>query len=432
MNTFIEIAAILVLILFNGFLAMSEIALVSASRPRLRLGAMEGRAGYQAALDLANSPGRFLSSVQIGITLVGILAGAFGGATFAEALEETFTALGLSPGASEALGVAVVVTALTYLSLVIGELAPKQIALLNPERTAAFAARPVRMLSRAAAPLVRLLNLSTALVLRLLGVRPSREPAVTEEEVKLLVDQGTELGIFEPIEDTIVDRVFQLGDRLIQSLATTRTEIVWLDLDNPLEQAAARIKASGYSQYPVARGDLDHLIGYVKANDLLTQVVEQGAIRLEEALLEPLYVPGSTPVFDALEHMRRVGTEIAFVMDEYGGIQGLVTLRDLMEGLVGDLPEAQSPSEPEVVRLEDGRYLLAGMLPIHEFRELFNLGSLPGEAENHFQTLAGFVLDRLGRIPVEGESVTWSGYRIEVVDKDGMRLDKLLVTPPGG
>jgi putative hemolysin len=432
MKILLEFSAILLLILFNGFLAMAEIALVSASKARLRLGATMDKPGYQAALDLAGNPGRFLSSVQIGITLVGILAGAFGGVTIAEGLEDTFIAAGLSPGASEAIAVAIVVASLTYFSLVIGELAPKQIALFDPERVASLVAGPVRLISRLATPLVRMLNLSTSIVLRLLGLRPNREPAVTEEEVKLLIDQGTELGIFEPIEDTIVDRVFQLGDRLIQSLATTRTEIVWLDLDNPLEQAGARIKASGYSQYPVARGDLDHLVGYVKANDLLTQVIEQGAIRLEEALLEPLYVPESTPVFDALEHMRRAGTEIAFVMDEYGGIQGLVTLRDLLEGLVGELPEAQAPSEPEVVRLEDGSYLLAGMLPVQEFRELFNLGSLPGEAENHFQTLAGFVLDRLGRIPAEGEGVTWAGHRIEVVDKDGMRLDKLIVTPPDG
>jgi putative hemolysin len=431
MNTFLELAAILALILFNGFLAMSEIALVSASKLRLRLGASEGKPGYQAALDLAGRPGRFLSSVQVGITLAGILAGAFGTATIAEALAETLIGLGLSSGASEAVSLAVVVAGVTYFSLVIGELAPKQIALLDPERTAALVARPVRLLAIAATPLVRLLSLSTTLVLRLLGARPSREPAVSEDEVKLLIDQGTELGVFEPIEDTIVDRVFQLGDRLIASLATPRTEIIWIDLDDPLPESIRVIQSASYSQFPVARGDLDDLVGYVKANDLLAQMLEAGSLSLEDKLQEPLYIPESTPVFRALERMRRAGTEIAFVMDEYGGIQGLVTLRDLLEGLVGELPEAEEPYEPDVVRLEDGSFLLDGMLPIPEFRELFGLHALPGEGRARYQTLAGFVLYRLGHIPSEGESLSWAGHRIEVVDMDGMRIDKLHVIPPG-
>jgi len=430
METFLELAALLILMLFNGFLAMAEIALVSASRPRLRLGAAEGKPGYQAALDLAGRPGRFLSSVQVGITLAGILAGAFGTATIASRLAPLLAGLGLSPGASNAAAVAIIVTIVTYLSLVIGELAPKQLALLDPERTAAAVARPVRLISRLASPLVKLLSLSTSLVLRLLGAQPSREPAVTEEEVKLLIDQGTELGVFEPIEDTIVDRVFQLGDRLIASLATPRTEIVWIDLDDPLPESLRRIEAAAYSQFPVARGDLDRLAGYVRANDLLTQSLESGGVQLEQALLEPLYIPESTPVFQALERMRRAGTEIAFVMDEYGGVQGLVTLRDLLEGLVGELPEAKEPRDPDVVRLEDGSYLLDGMLPVPEFRELFGLKPLPGEGRARYQTLAGFVLYRLGHIPSEGEALSWSGHRIEVAAMDGLRVDKLHVTPP--
>jgi putative hemolysin len=429
MNTLFELAALLVLVLINGFLAMSEIALVSASKLRLKLGAKEGRTGYQAALDLAENPGRFLSSVQIGITLVGVLAGAFGGATLAEELEETLTILGLSPGASEAAGVAVVVVGVTYVSLVLGELAPKQIALLSPERISSVVARPVRLFATAVTPLVRLLSLSTAFVLRLLGVQPSPEPAVTEEEVKLLVDQGTELGVFEPIEDAIVDRVFQLGDRLIQSLATPRTEIVWLDLEDPLDESIEKIKTGWYSQFPVARHDLDHLVGLVRVNDLLTQTLEGRSIDLEGSLIEPLYIPESTSVYHALERMRNAGTDVAFVIDEYGGIQGLVTLRDLLEGLVGELPEAEALQESGIIRLDDGSYLLDGTLPVQEFRELFGLGVLPGEG-NRYQTLAGFVLDLLGRIPTEGEAVAWAGNRIEVVDMDGMRLDKLRVIPP--
>lgn len=429
MNIILEILVILVLILINGFLAMSEIAVVTARKSRLRLRAAAGDPAYQAALELANSPGRFLSSVQIGITLVGILAGAFGGATIAQALADVFIGLGLAEGMSEAIGVAIVVIMITYVSLVIGELAPKQIALFDPERVAAVVARPMTIISRMAAPLVRLLSLSTSLVLRLLGSRPSTEPAITEEEVKMLIDQGTELGIFEPIEDTILDRVFHLGDQRIESLATPRTEMIWLDLDDPVYISIEKIKSVDYSHFPVARENLDNLVGFVKANDLLTQSLEGGAIDLKKAMLKPLYVPENTLVYDVLERMRQTGFEIAFVMDEYGGIQGLVTLRDLLEGLVGDIPQVEEMHDPDVVRLEDGTYLLDGMIAIQEFRELFNFKELPGEEQNLYQTLAGFVMYLFGYIPKTGQSVEWQGYRIEVVDMDDMRIDKVHVIP---
>lgn len=430
MNIIFEILVILVLILINGFLAMSEIAVVSARKARLRVRAAAGDPGYQAALELANSPGRFLSSVQIGITLVGILAGAFGGATIAEALEDVFIGMGLAAGISEAMGVVIVVLILTYFSLVIGELAPKQIALLDPERVASRVARPMTSIARLAAPLVRLLSLSTSLVLRLLGLRPSTEPAITEEEVKMLIDQGTELGVFQPIEDTIVDKVFRLGDQRIESLATPRTEMIWLDLDDPLHISIDKIKSVDYSHFPVAQDNLDNLLGFVKANDLLTQCLEDHAVNLKEVLLKPLYVPENTLVFSVLERMRQTGYEIAFVMDEFGGIQGLVTLRDLLEGLVGDIPQIEELHDPDVVQLGDESYLLDGMLAIQDFRELFNFKQLPGEDENYYQTLAGFVLYLFGYLPTTGESVQWQGYRIEVVDMDGMRIDKVHVIPP--
>lgn len=430
MTILIEILVILVLILINGFLAMAEIAVVSASKARLRLGAARAKPGYQIALDLANNPGRFLSSVQIGITLVGVLAGAFGGATIAEILQESFIGLGVAPGISEAIGVGVVVLTVTYVSLVIGELAPKQIALLNPDRVASMVARPMHTISRIATPLVRVLSLSTSLVLRILGVRPGTEPAITEEEVKLLIDQGTELGVFEPIEDTIVDKVFHLGDQLIESLATPRTEIVWLDQDDPLEESIEKIKSADYAFFPVAHDNLDNLLGFVKANDLLTQSLEGGQIDLMESLIQPLYVPENTPVYYVLERMRETGYEIAFVMDEFSGIQGLVTLRDLLEGLVGDIPQTEGMHDPDVVRLEDGTYLLDGMIPIQQFRELFGFEGLPGEEKNYYQSLAGFVLYLFGYIPNTGESVAWQGYRFEVVDMDDMRIDKMRVIPP--
>jgi putative hemolysin len=428
MDITIEILILLLLILTNGFLAMAELAVVSARKARLKLRAGEGDPSYQAALELAENPGRFLSTVQIGITTVAILTGAFGGATVAQQLAVVMTGWGLTPATSDIVSVLLVVAVVTYVSLVIGELAPKQIALFNPERIAARVARPLKALSRLASPLVRFLSLSTALVLRVLGVKPSQEPAVTEEEVKLLVDHGTELGVFEPIEDAIVDRVFRLGDLTVESLITPRTEVVWLNLDDPISDAIQKIKVGHFRNYPVAEGNLDHLQGFVKSTDLLALSLEDGIIDLHQVMLEPLFVPESAPVYTLLERFRETGYEIAFVIEEFGGFQGLVTLRDLLEALVGDLP--WTARDPNVVQREDGTYLIDGLISIENFRDQFHLGHLPGEQENYYQSLGGFVLYMLNRIPTEGDIVSWEGYRFEVVDMDAKRVDKILVTPP--
>ena len=430
MQIALEILILLLLILTNGFLAMAELAVVSARKARLSIRAGEGEPAYQAALELAKTPGRFLSTVQIGITTVAILTGVFGGATLAQELAVIFKNLGLSPASSDIVGVVLVVAAVTYISLVIGELAPKQIALHNPERVAALVARPMKALSRAAAPLVKFLSLSTAGVLRILGVKPSPEPAVTEEEVKLLIDQGTELGVFAPIEDAIVDRVLLLGDLTVESLITPRTEVVWLNLADPLSESIEKIKVNHYRNYPVAEDNLDKLLGFVKATDLLCLSLEDGSIDLHKALLEPLFIPESAPVYTLLEHFRETGYEIAFIIGEFGGFQGLVTLRDLLEALVGDLPGTAGRRDPDIVRREDGTFLIDGLIPIEGFRDLFNLTTLPGEQENYYRSLGGFVLYMLKRIPTEGDIVSWEGYRLEVVDMDAKRVDKILVTPP--
>lgn len=430
MEILFEIFILLALIMANGFLAMAEIAVVSSRKVRLRVGAAEGKPGYQIALNLAKDPSRFLSSVQIGITLVGILAGAFGGTTIAVFLANMFKGWGLSQSISETLGIGIIVMAITYLTLVFGELAPKQIGLLQPERVAVSIARPMAFIARITAPLTRLLSLSTSLTLRVLGVRPDTDPAVTEEEVKMLVDQGTALGIFEPIEDTIVDKVFHLGDQRIETLATHRKEIVWLDLDDPIHITIEKIQSATYSYFPVARSSLDNLLGFVSVNDLLSQSLQGYDIDLIRNLSKPLYVPGNTPVYNALERIREAGCEMSFVMDEYGGIQGLVTLRDLLEALVGDIPASRADHEPDVVRRADGSFLLDGLIPIQQFRELFHLDPLPGEGENYYQTLAGFILHLFGRIPKMGDQVEWQGYQMEIIDMDDMRIDRVLLTPP--
>jgi putative hemolysin len=430
MNILIEILILMLLILANGFLAMAELAIVSVRKTRLKIRAAEGEPAYQAALELAEKPGRFLSSIQIGITTIAILTGAFGGATLAQVLAGIFTSMGLSHASSDIISVLLVVIIVTYVSLVIGELTPKQIALLNPERAAVFVSRPMRTLSRFTAPLVTLLNLSTNLILRFLGIKPIQDTSITEEEVKLMIDQGTELGVFAPIEDAVVDQVFRIGDLTVESLTTPRTKVVWLDITDPLNETIQKIKDCDYSYFPVVRDDLDNLLGFVKTNDLLVQSLENNAIDLQKALLEPLYIPENAPAYSLLDRFRETGYEVAFVIGEFGGIQGLVTLHDLLEMLFGDLSQTDLQREPDVVRREDGTYLLDGLISIDEFHGLFDVPTLPGEEQNYYLSLGGFVQYMLDRIPEEGDHITWNNFRFEVIDMDRKRIDKLLLTPP--
>ena len=426
----IEPLIILLLILLNGFLAMSEMAVVSSRKVRLESRAESGDEGARVALDLTASPGRFLSTIQIGITLVGILAGAFGGATLADPLAVTLQNMGLPPSYAGPLSVGLVVLVITYLSLVIGELAPKQIALIQPERIAIKVAPFMRVLSRLALPFVQVLTFSSSVLLRLLGIRPTNEPSITEDEVKLLIDQGTQMGVFEPIEDTIVDKVFRLSDQRVSYLSTPRTEVLWLDLEDPQGLIIEKIRQSQYTYFPVARGDLDHLLGYVRASDLLSQCLGGNCtVDIEGAIQPPVLVPEHMPAFAVLERFRSSGSEIAFTMNEYGGVEGLVTLRDILEALVGEIPQAADLKNPSIVERDDGSFLIDGMLPIEEFRDIFDLNELPGEEENYFQTLGGFVLTSLGRIPNPGDNFEYEGLRLEVMDMDGNRIDKVLVAP---
>ena len=428
----IEVIIILLLILFNGLLSMSEIALVSSRKVRLQQRADSGDAGAKAALELASSPGRFLSTVQIGISLVGILSGAFGGARVAGLIQDYLDDIPLLAPYSEGLSVGIVVLAITYLTLVLGELAPKQIGINNAERVAAIMAPPMTFLSRLTSPVVTLLTRSTELVLRIAGVKPRDEPAITEEEIRLLIGQGTESGVFEPIEEEMVEQVFRLSDRRVESLTTPRPEIVWLDLEDDPQVTRQKIMESRHSHLPVAAGSLDQVLGFVRVADLMVQWLEGKDLDLRQVLQPGLFVPESMPAFNVLERFKETGAQIAFAVDEYGGIQGIVTLGDILEAIVGDIREPDQAEDPDVVQREDGSWLLDGMLPVEEFRELFNLKTLPGEEQHYFQTLGGFVMTHLGRIPNTGDHFEWEGLRLEVVDMDGNRVDKVLVWPQDG
>ena len=424
-----EILILLVLIIANGIFSMSEMAIISSRKVRLQQMANQGDAKAKAALELAEAPNRFLSTVQVGITLIGILTGALGGATIADKLALYVELIpGLAPY-SQAIAFGMVVLTITYLSLIVGELVPKRLALNNPERIAASVAIPMRVLAAGAYPVVHLLSASTDLVLRILGIGPSTEPQVTEEEIKVLIEQGTEAGTFEEAEQDMVQRVFRLGDRPVNALMTPRPDIVWLDLEDSAEENRHKMMDSCHSRFPVCQGGLDNVLGVMHVTDLLARTLSGQPLDLTISLRQPVFVPESTRGLKILELFKQTGIHVALVVDEYGVIQGLVTLNDVLVEIVGDVPSAGELEEPQAVQREDGSWLLDGMLPVDEFVELFDIDELRGDHQGSYQTLGGFVMTHLGRIPAAADHFEWEGMRFEVMDMDGNRVDKVLVMP---
>jgi putative hemolysin len=422
----LEIIIIFLLILLNGFFSMSEIAVVTARKGRLQQVAGQDR-GAKAALELADSPSRFLSTVQVGITLVGIFTGAFGGATLAREIALLLDRVVWIRPYSPAISVGIVVLVTTYFLLVLGELVPKRLAMINAERIASFIAPFMMRLSQIARPAVYILTRSTEAVVRLLGIKPNNDLPVTEEEVRLMIEEGTQFGVFEPIEKEMVGQLFWLSDRTVSALITPRTEIVWLDTNDPFEELVNKLTTNNHSRFPLADGSLDNVLGMIMAKDLLGQLLAGEAINLEKVLQPPLFVPEGMPALQVLDRFKEARAKYALVIDEYGVLQGLVTINDLLEELVGYIPEANEEFDPEVVEREDGSWLLDGMLTVDEFKELFNIDALPDEEIQYHQTLGGFVMTMMGRIPTTGDKFDWSGLSFEVVDMDGYRVDKVLV-----
>lgn len=406
---------------------MSEIAVISARKSRLQQMAEAGDESARAAFQLANDPARFLSTVQIGITLVGILAGAFGGATIAEQLGARLDAIPQIAPYGKAIGLGIVVLSITYLYLIVGELVPKRLALNSPERIASAVARPMRALSRVASPVVHLLSGSTTAMLKLLRVKPSAEPSVTEEEIKILIEQGTSAGVFEEAEQEIMASVFRLGDRRVRQLMTPRLNIVWLDIADSSNEIKRKISGSSYSRFPVCRGSLDNVLGVVKAKEMLSLSLSGEPLDLKAYMKKPLFVPESRTALQVLELFKGAHTHLALVIDEYGALEGLVTTNDILEAIVGEITLTGEQGETYAVQREDGSWLLDGLLPIDDFKEIFPVGELPGENRGEYQTLAGFVMLRLGSIPRAADYFEWNGLRFEVMDMDGNRIDKVLV-----
>jgi putative hemolysin len=424
-----EIVIIFLLILANALFAMSEMAVITARKSRLQDWVSKGNGRAKVALELALAPNRFLSAVQVGITLVGILAGAFAGRSVAQWFAAYIVDAPMIGGYHQEVSLGIVVLTITYFSLVIGELVPKRLALRHPEAIATFVARPLRWFTRLCSPAVHLLGLSTDAVCRLFGRPPDSEPPVTEEEIKILVKQGTEAGVFEESEQDMVEAVLRLGDKTSRSLMTPRTQIAWLDLEHSAEQIREKIVSSGHSCFPVATGSLDKVDGVVQAKDLLAQSLSGHGLDLRPLMQQPLFVPRTVTALEVLESFKKSGQHIALVVDEYGGIEGLLTHHDILEAIAGDIPFEGRPTDPKAVQRADGSWLLDGMLSVDEFKEVFQIETLPGEKRDAYQTLGGFVFTRMGRIPSVSDFFEWNGLRIEVVDMDGKRIDKVLVSP---
>ena len=414
------------LILLNGFFAMSEMALVSVRRPRLKQMAIDGYPAARRAMRLSEDPASFLSIVQIGMTLNSVLAGAFSGATMAEPfavyLNATFPWI-MPYG--EAAALAITVTGVTYFSLVIGELAPKRIGIVHAEPIAMNVALLMDIFAKAALPIVWTLKKSTQLLLTITGFGDLQTAPVTEEEVKHLIAEGAEAGFIKPAEKAMLDRVMRLADRTLRTIMTPRLDMVWLGVDDPVHEIRKAIRASGYSRFPVARGDLDEILGVVHAKDILNALFDGQVMSLKTMMRPALTVPDSTSVLRLLDQFKQSGQHIAIVVDEYGSIEGLVSVTDIVESITGELPEPGEISGKPVKR-EDGSWLIDGSTPIDEVEHLIGLKSMRGEGD--FHTLAGFIVDRLGHLPNAGDHFTWEDTRFEVVDMDARRVDKVLVT----
>lgn len=426
-----EILVILLLMVANALFAMSEMAIVSVRRARLQELVEQGNTKARTALELATAPNRFLSTVQVGITLISVVTGAFGGAKLASSLAPYIALIPAFKASSEAIAFGLVIMLITYLSLIIGELVPKRLALNNPEKIAMAVAGPMRWVEKFASPIVYLLSFSTEAVLKLLRANhASDQPLVTEEEIKVLVRQGTEAGMFEAAEQDMVERVFRLGDQQVNSLMTPRLDIIWLDLNDSIETNCRQMSESRHSRFPVCQETLDNVLGVVHVSDVLSRSLAREPIDLATLIRQPLFLPESTLALKVLERFKQSGTHVAMVVDEYGVVQGLVTLNDVMEVIIGDIPFADHPHESSAIQREDGSWLLDGMLMIDEIKELLELDALPGEARGNYQTLGGLIITQLGHIPKSSDYFEWNQFRFEVMDMDGNRVDKVLVIPP--
>ncbi|WP_072037579.1 hemolysin family protein [Flavihumibacter sp. ZG627] len=418
-----EILIILGLILINGLFSMAEIALVSSRKARLESQANRGDARAKEALELSNHPDTFLSTVQIGITLIGILTGIFSGDTVTSDVAAFFQSIPLLAPYSNGIATTVVVIILTYFSMVLGELLPKRIGLSNPEKIAKLVARPMHIISRITHPFIWLLSKSTHLLSKLFNVQRN-DTQVTEEEIKAIISEGTEQGTIDEAEQEIIERVFHLGDRNISSLMTHRSDIVWFDLNDNEVSIKEKILKEPHSIYPICEGDIDNIKGVVSIKDLYIT----NDLTLFKHIMKPaMFVPENNTAYRVLERFKESQLHSCFIVDEYGSVQGMITLNDILEAIVGDLPQPDI-EDYEIIKRDDGSYLVDAQIPFYDFLSRFEMTDWMNEGEHEFNTLAGFILHKLERIPQTGDSMEWKGFRFEIIDMDALRIDKILVT----
>jgi putative hemolysin len=422
MNITTEIILILTIILLNAIFVLAEVSVSSARKARLQQRVTEGDRRANSVLKLIEDPSRLLSTVQIGITLVSVLVGAFGGYRLSQQLSVFVAQIPALAPYAHSLAFGLAVLSITLVFIVFGELIPRRIALQNPEQVAAILAGPMTIVSGLFRPLVWILGQISDLVLKLLGIQPGKEPPVTEEEIQLLIDQGTQAGVFEEAEQDMVEGVFSLADQRVYSLMTPRPDIIWIDIEDSIEEIRQKIAESEVSRFPVRQGSLDTIVGIVTARDLLVPSLKGEPIVLKNLLRPAFFVPETMFASKALEILKEKGTDMLLVIDEFGALQGLLTINDVLEEIVGEM----ELDEPQATQRQDGSWLLDGMLEVDEFKEIFDLPLLPHEDE--YETLSGFVMTSLGRVPQPADRFEWHGLKFEVMDMDGRRVDKVLVT----
>lgn len=434
MNCFLDsiwtsILIIFILIIANGIFAMTEIAIVTAKKGRLEKMKEDGDSRANYALKLAENPNQLLSTIQIGITLIGVITGAFGGATIAGQLAEYVGKIEMLAPFSYQLSFVIVVGLSTYLSLIIGELVPKRIGMGNPEKMACIIAKPMYYFSKIGKPLIWILTKSTEFVLKMLRIKPNTEPDITEEEITQMIEQGVYSGVVEEIEHDLVEQIFYLGDKRLGDILTPRTQLVWIDVEDPLEENIKLMNESIYSKFPVGKGSLDNFQGIIRSKDVFSKIVAGKKVRLADHIKDTLVLPEPMKVFQALEALKKSGHHEAIVIDEYGGIEGFVTLHDIMENIVGDMPEAGETSEPHIVQRSENSWLADGLLPIDEFLRFFDLENtdILNDRKN-YHTLGGFLTTQIGSIPKVKDKVAIENLELEIVDMDQFRVDKVLIT----
>lgn len=424
-----EIILLFVLILINGLFSMTEMAVVSSRRARLQASLEDGDQRAKTVLDLLDNPNDFFSTIQIAITLIGVITGAVGAQTFSPYLVDVLVKVPFLKGIAQPLSVLLISSLITYFSLVIGELIPKRIATNNPEKIAMTMCGPIRVLSKIFLPVVRILSFSTETGLKIIGIKEVEESAVSEDEIKVMIEQGKQDGVFEENEQDIVESVFRLSDQTVDALMTPRTELDWIDLEAPVEESLKEIADSTYHYFPLVRGNPDNVVGVISSKALLDAYIRGSDIDLEKIAEPPLFVPESKPALSLLDDLKASESNFAVVLDEYGGFSGMITPYDLLNELVGDVTNiGEEPNdEDEVLVRDDGSWSFDGMIDIEEFKETIGVKELPDEARIGYQTLAGFILSQTGSIPAAGYSFDWNDFHFEIVDMDGLRIDRVFV-----